>query len=164
MAASAKALVLSVAVASDASASSGAPAFRRRPRLARSENDGGNNASADTHRTDAPNADRTLRPAGAHHERPDGISGRLRRAKARAEIWRSWRRACAESVDHPRAKELFDQKKLPAFHDPFAGGGALPLEAQRLGARQPGRLRRLRTHLAAAIYSGRCKARFEKDR
>ena len=22
---------------------------------------------------------------------------------------------------------------LPAFHDPFAGGGALPLEAQRLG-------------------------------
>lgn len=23
--------------------------------------------------------------------------------------------------------------KLPAFHDPFAGGGALPLEAQRLG-------------------------------
>jgi putative DNA methylase len=28
---------------------------------------------------------------------------------------------------------LFDRKKLPAFHDPFAGGGALPLEAQRLG-------------------------------
>ena len=35
--------------------------------------------------------------------------------------------------DHPRAKELFDRNKLPAFHDPFAGGGALPLEAQRLG-------------------------------
>ena len=35
--------------------------------------------------------------------------------------------------DHPRAKELFDPQKLPAFHDPFAGGGALPLEAQRLG-------------------------------
>ena len=32
-----------------------------------------------------------------------------------------------------RAKELFDRHKLPAFHDPFAGGGALPLEAQRLG-------------------------------
>ena len=30
-------------------------------------------------------------------------------------------------------KELFDRHKLPAFHDPFAGGGALPLEAQRLG-------------------------------
>ena len=29
--------------------------------------------------------------------------------------------------------ELFDPEKLPAFHDPFAGGGALPLEAQRLG-------------------------------
>jgi putative DNA methylase len=53
--------------------------------------------------------------------------------KARNEIWQSWRRACAENADHPRATELFDRKKLPAFHDPFAGGGALPLEAQRLG-------------------------------
>lgn len=53
--------------------------------------------------------------------------------KARDEIWRSWRRACAENVDHPRAKDLFDRESLPAFHDPFAGGGALPLEAQRLG-------------------------------
>src|SRR5437879_6746693 len=52
---------------------------------------------------------------------------------ARDEIWASWRRACAENATHPRAKELFDRKKLPAFHDPFAGGGALPLEAQRLG-------------------------------
>ncbi len=54
-------------------------------------------------------------------------------AAAREEIWQSWRRACAENADHPRAKELFDRHKLPAFHDPFAGGGALPLEAQRLG-------------------------------
>ncbi|MGE0126344.1 MAG: DUF1156 domain-containing protein, partial [Vicinamibacterales bacterium] len=53
--------------------------------------------------------------------------------RARAEIWQSWRRACADNADHPRAKELFDRDKLPAFHDPFAGGGALPLEAQRLG-------------------------------
>jgi putative DNA methylase len=52
---------------------------------------------------------------------------------ARDEIWASWRRACAENADHPRAKELFDRHKLPAFHDPFAGSGALPLEAQRLG-------------------------------
>ena len=52
---------------------------------------------------------------------------------ARDEIWQSWRRACAENVDHPRAKELFNRNKLPAFHDPFAGGGSLPLEAQRLG-------------------------------
>jgi putative DNA methylase len=53
--------------------------------------------------------------------------------RARTEIWQSWRRACAENAGHPRAKELFDRHKLPAFHDPFAGGGALPLEAQRLG-------------------------------
>ena len=30
-------------------------------------------------------------------------------------------------------QELFDPDKLPAFHDPFAGGGSIPLEAQRLG-------------------------------
>ena len=53
--------------------------------------------------------------------------------QAREEIWQSWRRACAENADHPKAKEIFDRTKLPAFHDPFAGGGALPLEAQRLG-------------------------------
>ncbi|MDD9981730.1 MAG: hypothetical protein OXU81_10290, partial [Gammaproteobacteria bacterium] len=53
--------------------------------------------------------------------------------QARAEIWQSWRRACAEHADHPRAGEVFDRQRLPAFHDPFAGGGALPLEAQRLG-------------------------------
>jgi len=53
--------------------------------------------------------------------------------RARAEIWQSWRRACAENAGDPRAKELFDRNRLPAFHDPFAGGGALPLEAQRLG-------------------------------
>jgi putative DNA methylase len=52
---------------------------------------------------------------------------------ARDEIWQSWRRACAENADHPRANELFNRSVLPAFHDPFAGGGALPLEAQRLG-------------------------------
>ena len=52
---------------------------------------------------------------------------------ARREILRSWRRACRDNANHPRARELFDPKRLPAFHDPFAGGGALPLEAQRLG-------------------------------
>ncbi|MEZ5288052.1 MAG: DUF1156 domain-containing protein [Vicinamibacterales bacterium] len=52
---------------------------------------------------------------------------------ARDEIWQSWRRACVDSVGDPRAKQLFDRNKLPAFHDPFAGSGALPLEAQRLG-------------------------------
>jgi putative DNA methylase len=53
--------------------------------------------------------------------------------QARDEIWQSWRYTCAENADHPRAKELFDRHKLPGFHDPFAGGGTLPLEAQRLG-------------------------------
>src|SRR6266481_7787683 len=53
--------------------------------------------------------------------------------RARAEIWKSWRATCVANKDHPRAAELFDPDKLPAFHDPFAGGGALPLEAQRLG-------------------------------
>ena len=33
----------------------------------------------------------------------------------------------------PRRTELFNPDKLPAFHDPFAGGGSIPLEAQRLG-------------------------------
>ncbi len=52
---------------------------------------------------------------------------------ARDAIWESWRRTCAENVDHPQAKDLFNRYKLPAFHDPFAGGGSIPLEAQRLG-------------------------------
>ncbi|MFN8703583.1 MAG: DUF1156 domain-containing protein [Rhodospirillales bacterium] len=52
---------------------------------------------------------------------------------ARAEIWASWRRTCAENADNLDARELFDRQNLPAFHDPFAGGGALPMEAQRLG-------------------------------
>lgn len=54
-------------------------------------------------------------------------------ASARAEIWKTWRMTCAENANHPRARELFDPEMLPGFHDPFAGGGALPLEAQRLG-------------------------------
>lgn len=53
--------------------------------------------------------------------------------QAREEIRKSWRYTCEENKDHPRAAELFNPDKLPAFHDPFAGGGALPLEAQRLG-------------------------------
>ncbi len=53
--------------------------------------------------------------------------------QARNEIVRSWRLTCAANAHHPRAAELFNPDKLPAFHDPFAGGGALPLEAQRLG-------------------------------
>ncbi len=58
--------------------------------------------------------------------------------RARAEIWQSWRVACADYVDHPRAKELFDRFTLPSLHDPFAGGGTIPLEAQRLGLESVG--------------------------
>jgi len=54
-------------------------------------------------------------------------------AEAREEIRKSWRETCALNKNHPQAKDLFDPDKLPAFHDPFAGGGTIPLEAQRLG-------------------------------
>lgn len=50
-------------------------------------------------------------------------------ARARAEIAKSWRETCELN----KGKPGFDPEQLPAFHDPFAGGGALPLEAQRLG-------------------------------
>lgn len=53
--------------------------------------------------------------------------------RAREAIWESWRETCRLNRHHPQADELFDPEKLPAFHDPFAGGGAIPLEAQRLG-------------------------------
>jgi len=65
---------------------------------------------------------------------------------ARGEIRKSWRRTAAEwrkqlerrrselsPEEFDRLYVLFDPEKLPAFHDPFAGGGAIPLEAQRLG-------------------------------
>jgi len=54
-------------------------------------------------------------------------------AQARKEIWVSWKETCDANKNHPDARTLFDPNKLPAFHDPFAGGGAIPLEAQRLG-------------------------------
>jgi putative DNA methylase len=53
--------------------------------------------------------------------------------RARAEIRRSWRETCELNKNHPQAAELFNPDQLPGFHDPFAGGGAIPLEAQRLG-------------------------------
>ncbi|WP_431065693.1 DUF1156 domain-containing protein [Methylotuvimicrobium sp.] len=49
--------------------------------------------------------------------------------RAREAIRKSWRETCELN----KGKPGFDPEKLPAFHDPFAGGGALPLEAQRLG-------------------------------
>ncbi len=52
---------------------------------------------------------------------------------AREEIAKSWRRTCEDNQHHPQATQLFNPDRLPAFHDPFAGGGSIPLEAQRLG-------------------------------
>jgi len=49
--------------------------------------------------------------------------------RAREAIRQSWRETCELN----KGKPGFDPDKLPAFHDPFAGGGAIPLEAQRLG-------------------------------
>ena len=49
--------------------------------------------------------------------------------RARAAIRESWRETCEMN----KGKPGFDPEKLPAFHDPFAGGGSIPLEAQRLG-------------------------------
>jgi len=53
--------------------------------------------------------------------------------KAREEIRKSWREVCALNRHHPQAKELFDPDRIPGLHDPFSGGGTIPLEAQRLG-------------------------------
>jgi putative DNA methylase len=52
---------------------------------------------------------------------------------AREAIRQSWRETCDLNKDHPQAKDLFDPAKMPGLHDPFAGGGSIPLEAQRLG-------------------------------
>ncbi|ADG14232.1 protein of unknown function DUF1156 [Paraburkholderia atlantica] len=50
-------------------------------------------------------------------------------SEAREEIRKSWRETCELN----KGSEGYDPDVLPAFHDPFSGGGALPLEAQRLG-------------------------------
>lgn len=95
--------------------------------------------------TAAPGAEASLRNCAADLER-ERLFGIIRKlvlwenttneavvGAAREEIWKSWRRTCADNGDHPRAVALFNAERLPAFHDPFAGGGTLPLEAQRLG-------------------------------
>lgn len=53
--------------------------------------------------------------------------------RAHDAIVESWQETCRYNKNHPQAAELFNPNKLPAFHDPFAGGGAIPLEAMRLG-------------------------------
>ncbi len=63
---------------------------------------------------------------GEHHQREGAAAG------ARRDLAELAAHLCGERRPSAR-QELFDRHKLPAFHDPFAGGGALPLEAQRLG-------------------------------
>ena len=55
--------------------------------------------------------------------------------QARQEILDSWKRTCADHATDNEHVDIYDPNFLPDFHDPFAGGGALPLEAQRLGLR-----------------------------
>jgi putative DNA methylase len=52
---------------------------------------------------------------------------------ARVEIRRSWQATCELNRKHPEAADIFNPDRMPGLHDPFAGGGAIPLEAQRLG-------------------------------
>ncbi len=52
---------------------------------------------------------------------------------ATAEIMKSWNETCELNKDHPSAGTLFNKNNLPGLHDPFSGGGTIPLEAQRLG-------------------------------
>ena len=84
MGANADALLLFVPVAGDAPASSVAVASARRPRLARPENDGGNNAGTYDNRTDAPDSNRAVRAGSADHEPTAGFPGRLGRTRKRA--------------------------------------------------------------------------------
>ena len=53
--------------------------------------------------------------------------------KARKEILRSWRREHPERSENAGAAGRTSEGDPPALHDPFAGGGTIPLEAQRLG-------------------------------
>jgi len=53
--------------------------------------------------------------------------------KAREKIRESWRETCEMNGELKMENGKLVAPPLPAFHDPFAGGGALPLEAQRLG-------------------------------
>jgi len=53
--------------------------------------------------------------------------------RARAAIRTSWEETCRLNRSHPKASEIFNPDRLPPFHDLFAGSGAIPLEAQRLG-------------------------------
>ena len=42
----------------------------------------------------------------------ENTSNEIILAKAKEEIWQSWRHACADNADHPLSKILFDRKKF----------------------------------------------------
>ena len=90
MGASTDALLLFVPAAGGAPASSVARASARRPRLARPESDGGNNASAYDNRADAPDPDGAVRDADADRERASEIPGRFGRTRKRARQHRQY--------------------------------------------------------------------------
>lgn len=59
--------------------------------------------------------------------------------RARAAIATSWRETCEANGSSARNTLCdWDPKTLPPFRDPFAGGGAIPVEAQRLGLKAIG--------------------------
>lgn len=53
--------------------------------------------------------------------------------RARVEIRKSWRETLEVAAGSLATSGAVDPNRLPEFYDPFAGGGSLPLEAQRLG-------------------------------
>ena len=63
----------------------------------------------------------------------ENINNRDLLEKAHREIIKSWHETCELNKNHPDAKDIFNKDKIPGFHDPFGGGGAIPFEAQRLG-------------------------------
>ncbi len=83
--------------------------------------------AADLERAAALRAHRGPGHLGEHHQRVGAPAGPRRDLGELAADLRRQRRSPA---GRPSCSI---RTKLPAFHDPFAGGGALPLEAQRLG-------------------------------
>ena len=63
----------------------------------------------------------------------DNINDESLLNEANTEILKSWNETRLLNKDHPRYSELFSSDHPPSFLDPFAGGGAIPLEALRLG-------------------------------
>ena len=59
----------------------------------------------------------------------DNLSNEMVLEEAREEIKKSWRRNCSL----PENQGKYNPEEMPWVHDPFAGGGGIPLEAQRLG-------------------------------